>query len=597
MEITAPPVRARKRVFRLPERALIVDEQPGARHALRDVIVEMGIRQVDTARDPLQAIERIEAEPYPLVLSEVSFRGPVSGTQLMEVIRTRRLLPADAAFVLVVSEASRSLVATTSEWQPDALLLKPVVHAVVAPRIEQAIRRRVAYAPVHAASMKDDPAELLATVDALIARLGAPSIELLKWRTQALLAMGKLDEAQRSAEQALNQRRPLPWAQVAVAQVAHAQGLHDHAQAILEALIEADPYQGGAYDLLIKVHQAAGRSDQALAVARAAVKPLSTASRLRTLGEMAYAQDDLELAETCYSTLIQKTGATPVRSALDVGMLGQVLVTQGQASEALDLVSGTRTQWFEDPASQALAASVAAQAHGLRGDHENARTHARRALELAALEPASSGVGLLVAQGALTAGLGDEALALMHQILGHDPVSQVHSQPMAARVLRRAGFAVPEAAGPGPSGVSLRPHRLGAEGVGKATPDEPRGGYMQPAASPSPKAPEALQPAKPRQPPLQNTDSIHAQVAVQLQESEECLQKGHHAKAVEHAEAALARSPDHPLALLAVVRSQLLRMQAQGYDEAAAMEVQDCLRALERLIPGAAGRIFKGLLG
>jgi len=546
MEITAPrlatrqPLRTRRRAFQLPERALIVDEQPGARHALRDVIVEMGIRQVDTARDPLQAIERIEADPYPLVLSEVNFRGPVSGSQLLEVIRTRRLLPPDAAFVLVVSEASRSLVATTSEWQPDALLLKPVVHAVVAPRIEQALRRRVAYAPVHAASMKGDPAELLATVDALIARLGAPSIELLKWRTQALLDMGKLDEAQRSAEQALSQRRPLPWAQVAIAQVAHAQGRQDEAQALLESLLEADPYQGGAYDLLIKVHQAAGRSDQALAVARAAVKPLSSASRLRTLGEMAYAQDELELAETCYSTLIQKTGATPVRSALDVGMLGQVLVTQGQASEALDLVSGARTQGFEDAASQALAESVTAQAHGLRGDHEIARVHARRAVELVASASAPSGVSLLVAQGALTAGLGDEALSLVHQILGDDPVSKVHSQPLAERVLRRAGFAVPEPRGSDEGGALARRMLRGADAPPGRVPSDTRAGYMQPAEVALP------------------TDGLSA--------------------------------------MMAAVRSELLGMQARGYDGAAAARVRDGLRAVERLIPDAAGRIFKGLL-
>ncbi|MFO0120667.1 MAG: tetratricopeptide repeat protein [Burkholderiales bacterium] len=641
---SAPEATPRKRGFRLPERALIVDEQPGARLALRDVVVEMGIRQVDTARDPLHALELIENDPYPLILSEVNFRGPVSGSQLLEVVRTRRLLPAHAAFVLVVSEASRSLVATTSEWQPDALLLKPIVHAVVAPRIEQAIRRRVAYAPVHEASTKGDPAELLATVDALIARLGAPSIELLKWRTQALFDLGKLDEAQRTAEAALGQRRPLPWAQVAIAQVRHAQGRNDEARELLETMIEADPYQGAAYDLLIKVHQASGRIEDAFAVARAAIKPLSTPKRLRTLGEMAYAQDELELAETCYTTLISKTGATPVRSALDVGMLGQVLVTQGQASKALDLVSGARAQWFEDAASQALAESVAAQAHGLRGDLEIAQTHARRAVELAGSSEAPVSVNLLVAQGALSAGLGDEAMALVRQTLGDDPASLIHTQPMAARVLRRAGFALPARMVPGDGDAVERRARTerrasedrrgtgdgaqaqsGWDGEDRRASVERRSGsrrasYMQPAAGSdsalangslsvsgassngagSGSSASAVNGAVGIKPmpalPVRPVPPGPLQVSQRLQLSDDALYQGHHAEAVQHAQAALAQSPDHPLALMAVVRSQLMRMQTEGYDEAAATVVQDCLRAAERLIPGGTGRMFKGLL-
>ncbi|MFZ9407225.1 MAG: hypothetical protein ACO26U_09030 [Burkholderiaceae bacterium] len=607
----------RKRAFRMPERALIVHEQPGARHALRDVVVDMGIRQVDTARDPQQALEMIEAEPYPLVLSEVNFKGPFSGSQLLEVVRTRRLLPAHSAFVLVVSEASRSLVATTSEWQPDALLLKPIVHAVVAPRIEQAIRRRTAYAKVHEASLSDDPAELLATVDALIARLGAPSIELLRWRTQALLALGKLQDAQRSAELALGQRRPLPWAQVAIAQVAHVQGRNDEARAMLESMIAADAYQGAAYDLLIKVHQAAGRTEDALAVARAAVKPLSTHRRLRTLGEMAYAQDELELAETCYSTLISKTAGTPVRSALDVGMLGQVLVTQGEASKALELVSTARAQGFEDDTSQALAESVAAQAHGLRGDLELAQSHARRAVELAGSAQAPASVTLLVAQGAMSAGLGDEAMALVRQTLGEDPAAQIHTQPMAARVLRRAGFALPQQM---PASQEVATERRALQDRRKST---DRRSYMQPGVAEDQGAASARESTKDSAGdvpapiadikaaredakagagdvipalPVRPAPPGPLQVSQRLLLCDDALYQGHHAEALQHAQAALAQSPDHPFALIAVLRSQLMRMQTEGYDKDAAGVVHDCLRAIERLTPGGSGRMFARLL-
>jgi tetratricopeptide (TPR) repeat protein len=361
---------------------------------------------------------------------------------------------------------------------------------------------------------------------------------------------------------------------------------------------------------------------------------------------MAYAQDELELAETCYTTLISKTAGTPVRSALDVGMLGQVLVTQGEASKALGLVSSARAQGFEDDASQALAEAVAAQAHGLRGDLEIAQTHARRAMELAGASQAPTSVSLLVAQGAMSAGLGDEAMALVKQTLGDDPASHVNAQPMAARVLRRAGFALPgqaDALGGLDSERRARSDRREVEDRrGRSSPEtgesdwtgserrnsndrrggSRRGSYMQPgAASDTLKA--SATPAAPNAAPLAQEATLPAvsglglskggsaaipalpvrpappgplQVSQRLQLSDDALYQGHHAEAVQHAQAALAQSPDHPFALLAVLRSQMMRMQTEGYDKNAAVVVHDCLRALERLTPGGSGRMFAGLL-
>jgi hypothetical protein len=56
---------------------------------------------------------------------------------------------------------------------------------------------------------------------------------------------------------------------------------------------------------------------------------------MRTLGEIAYAHRELETAESCYTELIRKTSTSLTRSPLDIGMLGQVFVTQGEADKAL----------------------------------------------------------------------------------------------------------------------------------------------------------------------------------------------------------------------------------------------------------------------
>lgn len=520
--------------------ALIIDEQGSVRQALKDLLLSIGIGQVQLAREPLRAIQMMESGAFDLVLCEVKFRAPMSGCQVLEYVRTRRLIAPSAAFLLVASAADRSLVETSREWQPDGLLLKPVVPDVLAPRIEQAIRRRAAFAPIHAANEQGDAAAVLDRVDAMIARASSPTLEMLRWRTQALIDLGRFQEVGASARQALAMKPSLPWAELALVRCAREAGQLDEACEQLSAMIRVNPYLGGAYDLLIDIHQQAGRTEQALQVAQAAARPLASASRLRTVGEIAYAKGDLDLAGACYQDLIQMTGDSLTRSPIDVGMLGQVMVSQGDAQQALKLVADAAGQLADDSASQALVASVISQAHNVLGDTEVAHDFARKALELAATGKPPEAVAMLVAQGAFSAGMDDAAQALVRQTLAARP-AQAGVGALARKVLSDAGL----------------------------EPDD-----FKPAVQAAPAATE-------RTPAQDVRDAI------------DCLHSARFDEAMAHIDRARAQLPSNPLVLMATVQVYMMRMHARGFDAACALEVRRCLSVVDRQIPGDQ-RVFGG---
>jgi len=528
--------------------ALVVDENAAARMAMKSMLQQIGVSQVQQANDPIRAIRLMEMESFGLVLCEARFGSQMDGCQVLEYVRTRRLLAPSAAFVLVSGDADRTLVFAVREWQPDGFVLKPLTAAALAPRIEQALRTRRVRAPLYEAAERNDSEAVLVQARRIAKELGGPSLELLRWQAQALIDLGRPWQAREVCEQAQGFKRDLPWAEVVLAHCERAEGRVDAACDRLRATIRDHPFMGGAYDLLIEVLQEQGETGAALDVARSALEQLATSQRMRTLGEIAYAHGELETAEECYTDLIRKTSTSLTRSPLDVGMLGQVFVTQGDADKALRLVSSV--QGNNDAPGQALAASVQAQAHSAKGDVGAAEAAARKAIELAGMVTPSESVSMLVAQGAFTAGLRDEGEALV------DRAMRTRKRPGAPGALARKVLA--------DAGLSIEAY---AEAAAPAV-----------GAAPTPSAPSA--------PTAEGT------AASDVSQALDCLHHARFDEARSHVDRARACLPSNPMVLMATVQVYLLRMRALGYDDEAARLVRRCLAEIDRQVPGE-DRVFR----
>jgi tetratricopeptide (TPR) repeat protein len=627
MNVAAPRSSAARSAALSRVRALIIDENATARQALRNLLTASGIGQVQQAGDPIRGIRMMESERFGLVLCELKFRAQMDGLQVLEYVRTRRLLDPAAAFVMVSGDADRGAVAAAREWQPDGFVLKPLSAESLAPRIEQALRRRALLAPIYSAAERGDPLGVLAFAEQVVTPVAeGTSLELMRWRTQALVDLRRFEEARVLAEQALSVRADLPWAALAIAHADRAAGCTQEACERLRATIAAHPLFGGAYDLLVEILQAQGRTGQALEVARSALEQIATSRRARTLGELAFAHGEFELAEKCYADVIKKTSTSLTRSALDVGMLGQVFLGQGESDKALRLVTNPTLETSGDAPSQALAASVQAQAHAAKGDLDEAAAAARRALALASSGEPTGSVALLVARGAFSAGLREEAEDLVRRTMADAESSGAAgaSGALARKVIGEAGLD-PGAFGlqdepedPAPAEIDDADAPAAEEADAPAADDPgrhpaPRASDAAPAA---PRARDAAPAPRTRDPgpadaggaPARDSYMRHVSDAPAVSAAEAaaafaaaCVERAlsamHEARfdeAVRQLDRAIDRQPDAPAVLMASVQIHLSRMQAQGFDEAAAAEVRRCLAALDRRIPGER-RVFPGL--
>jgi predicted Zn-dependent protease len=229
-------------------------------------------------------------------------------------------------------------------------------------------------------------------------------------------------------------------------------------------------------------------------------------------------------------------------------MLGQVLVTRGQAEKAIQLVARSSFRMADDPDSQALAASVIAQAHTARGDGEAAQDFARKALTLAASSSPPQAVAMLVAQGAFAAGLKDEATALVRETISDASVTAVGA--LARKVLADAG---------------LRP-----ESFARAAP--------------------VVSPVLAARPAHEEGDRERP-VSADLDAALDALHQARFDEALGHVERARRRLPANPLVLMTAVQVYMMAMHARGFDPDTAREVRRCLGEVDRQIPGSQ-RVF-----
>jgi DNA-binding NarL/FixJ family response regulator len=543
--------------------ALVVDENAAVRGAVKALLQSIGVDRVQQAADPIRAIRMMELDPFDLVLCEARFPSQMDGCQVLEYVRTRRLLQPSAAFVMLSGDADRALVAAAREWQPDGFVLKPLTAGSLLPRIEQAMRLRRVRAPLYEAADRGDAQSVFAHARRIVSEAGGtPSLEMLRWQANALIDLGRFAQARETCHAAQSIRPDVPWVEVALGHCERADGRLDAACERMRATIRAHPFLGGAYDLLIELLQEQGQTARALAVARTALEQLATSQRLRTLGEIAYAHGDFATAERSYTDLIRKTSTSLTRSPLDIGMLGQVYVTQGDADKALRLVSAVQ-EGAADPPSQALAASVQAQAFTVKGDVPAAEFAARRAITMANAAPAPEGVALLVAHGAFAAGIRDEAEALLTRTM-RARRRQAPPGALARKVLADAGLDPEAFSRPAPDATAATDSWEAAAAAG-----------IEPVPEP---------------------DLLGGDPSQDVARALECLHQARFDEAVGHVERARARLPSNPMVLMATVQVHLLRMRATGFDADAARTVRRCLVEIDRQVPGDE-RVFQFAAG
>ncbi|WP_317204081.1 response regulator [Janthinobacterium sp.] len=420
---------------------LIVDPNPSMRGNLHNMLNQSSITKIDYAVSSGTAIRQLGKKPFDIILCEYDLGSGTDGQdgqQLLEDLRHHKLIGLWTIFIMLTSEGVYSKVMSAAELTPTDYILKPFTVDVLSGRIGRAIDRRAIFLPVYQLIGQGNVREAIRACVA--AELAHPRLaaDFQRLRAELHLSLDELEPAEQIYQDVLA-ARPLDWAHLGLAKTMFAQQRYEETYEALVKLIEQNPRLMSAYDLLAKTQEAMGQPVPAKKTLEDAVA-LSPhmVRRLRHLGEVALATDDIGVAERAFKQVVAKAKYSEFRDPEDHVNLVKTLVKKGDAGQASGVVRDLERSMRGTPNVEACRAISAALLHELGGNVAGAAKEL--ALAVGAVG-ASQGLSTQLKIGLVHSCLNnklDQAAADVMLALMNDPDSDV-TMEQAVEEFEKAG--------------------------------------------------------------------------------------------------------------------------------------------------------------
>lgn len=409
-------------------RFLVIDDFPGMRTMLRDMVRECGGKIIDMAANGKEAIQQLAHTKYDVVLCDFNLGAGKNGQQLLEEARVKQWAGPACAWIMVTAEKTPDSVLGAVEFMPDGYLIKPVTSGLLFNRLTKIIARKSAFQQIDKAVRQNDLLGAIALCDGQMAQDKANAGELLRWKSQMLLTIGELDQARALFEQVLRER-DLAWAKVGLAKVCYHQGDFAGVVDLLRQVIHENRTYIEAYDWLAKALQELGELNEARQILqRAAQLSPNSPVRQKNLGELALQEGDMDGAEEAFRKSMAVGEHSVLKTPDSCIGLARVFGARKQPEEAARLLSSLPKQ-FEG--SEVLIRAKATEGLIFQENNQAARA-AQAAQELTgllkqSLEQPGSAASLDAAALLLATGHREAGVELLQSVVknNHDNVALI----------------------------------------------------------------------------------------------------------------------------------------------------------------------------
>lgn len=386
---------------------LVVDDVASMRASLRNTISTLGGTRIDMAGNGIEAINRMEQRAYDIILCDYDLGGGKDGQQLLEEAKRRKLVKNTTIFMMVTAERSYEKVVSAAELAPDDYLIKPFAGEVLRLRLEHLARKKSYFSPVFTLMDTQDYRRAIQVCDELLNSPNQYKIDLMRLKAEICLLLGDYSIAGKLYEQILAIRE-IPWARMGLAKSMYHQNNFGAAAETFKQVTENTPNYMEAYDWLAKSYSAAGDEQAAQRTLMAAAeKSPRMLERRKTLGEVAYRNDDLETAQDSYEAVLEFGKNSALTSPEDYANLSRVFIDQGKCGQAMTVMKDARKTFKNSPESLLHGAVMDSLAYQKSGDTEAAKEALKQALEhFEACDNKQGGASLDIARSCFQ--LGDE---------------------------------------------------------------------------------------------------------------------------------------------------------------------------------------------
>lgn len=296
------------------KQVLLIESSGNMRSTVVFMLRQLGIIHIQAVGINDQIYDLLAEESYDIVLLGHNPSDPLTGMQVLEEARYRKIIKPGTCWIFMTSDASQDVVLHVVESQPDAVITKPFSAAELKLRLDLLIYRKHALSDVEEAIQKGQLSYAVKLCDQVeLSGVNYDFVQLIKGRL--LLQMNRFEEAEHFFKyrfSRLNEKESGPC----LAQAYIGQQRYSDAKSILVESIAKYPLLMSAYDLLAHVLEKTGELGGAQEALQAATQqsPLSLL-RSMELGRIAVYNHNLSIADHAFKRSIQLNKTSCYRSA------------------------------------------------------------------------------------------------------------------------------------------------------------------------------------------------------------------------------------------------------------------------------------------
>ncbi len=365
-------------------RILIVDDFMDMRMSLQRMLGSLSSR-VDLATNGEDAISKMKATNYAIILCDYNLGAGKDGQQVLEEAKHLGLIHPAAIFVMITAESSIPGVLGAIEYQPDDYITKPFSKDLLLHRIQRAVGRKQELREIFVASHDKDYKRAVAACEQKLQTTDSRYMKQVgRLLGELYLESGDYKKALDYYQQYATQQ-DFPWAKFGAAKARYFLGQYEEAIEAFDALWEEDRFALEAYDWSAKCSEALGdkvKAQETLMLATSLSPKI--VPRQRTLGRIALENDDLNVAVGAFRSAVRNGEHSCYKSAEEYVSLSDIYVKQGDALNAARNLKAARKSLEDSPNDlvQVLVAEAGmSQEQGKKADAEAAMKNAARVYE------------------------------------------------------------------------------------------------------------------------------------------------------------------------------------------------------------------------
>lgn len=284
-------------------KVLLVDPQRPFQIMMKGILTNFGVTHVDFCDSGEAAVRQCRAKDYDLLLVEYNL-GSKNGRQLLEELRTLRLISPQAIFIIVSAETDRSIVLGTMELAPDDYIIKPFSQRLLDVRLQKAWSKRQAMKEIYQLADRKDYRQAIIVSKQQIKAKNRHTPFIIQMMTDFMCIEKQYDEVVTNLS-AILKERDLPWATIALARAYFGLGKLALAEERLHELLSQNNTHVAALDLLAQIQLESDQLEQAKGTLQKSIElsPYSM-TRHQSMVEIAKKNNDLIQIKESYGELL-----------------------------------------------------------------------------------------------------------------------------------------------------------------------------------------------------------------------------------------------------------------------------------------------------